>query len=103
MSKWVISNYNNNLDWVKDHTDDYIIYNQGEPINDPKAIQVPHAGSDITDKFSFIIDNYQNLPEVIVMVKGNFLERFITKQEFDKVKDNKTFTPLLTQNHKTYL
>ena len=62
---------------------------------------MPNLGSDIYDKFTFIIDNYDNLPEVAIYTKAN-LFKYITKEEFDKVKDNKEFTPLLTQNHKTY-
>jgi len=99
--KYIISNYNNDLSWVPKYTDDYIIYNQGEPLNDSKVVQVSHRGSDICDKFSWIIDNYNSLPEVVCLCKGN-LFKFITPQEFEKVKDNKVFTPLLTQHHKVY-
>jgi len=100
--KYIISNYNNDISWIKDYTDDYVIYNQGEPIEDKNTIQVPHAGTDIADKFKFIIDNYDNLPEVAVYCKANFLGKSISKEEYEKVKDNREFTPLLTQNHKTY-
>lgn len=101
--KFVISNYNNDLSWIPKYTSDYVIYNQGEPIDNSKSIQVPHAGSDIADKFSFIIQNYENLPDVVTMVKGNFLGRFIRQDEFDLIKNNKTFTPIVTQQHNTYL
>lgn len=100
--KYVISNYNNDLSWITQYTSDYVIYNQGEPIADKNAIQVEHIGTDIYDKLSFIIDNYHNLPEVVCMVKGNFLTRFITPEEFEKIKDNQVFTPILTQHHKVY-
>lgn len=96
----VINNYNNDLSWLKDYSDNYVIYNKGEPIDDPKAIQTPNVGYNIYDYLTFIIDNYDNLPEVTQFTKGNILERHITKEEFDKVCNNKTFTPLLTQHHK---
>lgn len=53
------------------------------------------------DKLSWLVENYDNLPDVFLWSKSN-LFKFITKEEWDKVKDNKVFTPLLTQNHKTY-
>lgn len=99
--KYIISNFNNDLSWISAYTDDYIIYDQSNDSTFPNTIVVPHGGSDIKDKMSYIIDNYDNLPDVFALVKGN-LFKYITKEEFDLVKDNKTFTPLLTQNHRTY-
>lgn len=97
---YVISRYNHDTDWISEYTSDYVLYDRSEePL--PDSIVVPNIGSDIYDKFSFIIDNYDNLPDVAVYTKCN-LFKYITKDEFDKVKDNKTFTPLLTQNHKVY-
>jgi hypothetical protein len=101
--KYIVSKYNENIDWLKDYTDDWIIYDRGnEPLNWKNTIRVQNIGSDIRDKFTFIIDNYDNLPEVAVYTKGN-LFKFISKQEFDLVCNNTTFTPLLTKRHTTYL
>lgn len=90
------------MSWLKDYPEaEFIIYDRSkEPMKD--SIVVPNIGSDIYDKFSYIIENYDNLPEVAIYSKAN-LFNYISKEEFDQVKDNKTFTPLLTQNHKTYL
>jgi len=97
----VVSNYNCNLDWLREYSDNYIIYNRGEKIDDTKAIQVENIGYNIHDYLSFIIENYEKLPDVVQFTKGNILERHITKEEFDEVCNNKTFTPLLTKNHET--
>ena len=51
----------------------------------------------------WIVKNYDDLPPITLFGKANMLERHITKEEFDRVVNNKTLTPLLTQNHKTYL
>ncbi len=100
MSKFIISRFEHDLLWLKDYTDDYVLYDRSEkPL--PNSIVVPNLGSDISDKFSYIIDNYDNLPDVAVYTKAN-LFKYITKEEFDKVKDNQTFTPLLTKYHKVY-
>src|SRR3990167_2684215 len=99
--KYIISRYNQDYNWISEYTDDFVLYDRSEKAA-PNSIVVPNVGSDLYDKFTFIIDNYDNLPDVAVYTKCN-LFKYITKEEFDKVKDNITFTPLLTQNHKTYL
>jgi len=95
--KYILSRYNHDVSWVKEYTDDVVMYDRSEePL--PNSIVVPNIGSDIYDKFTYIIDNYDNLPEVALYSKAN-LFKYITKEEFDKVKDNTTFTPLLSMNH----
>lgn len=98
--KYVISRYNHDIDWVSEYTTDCVLYDRSE-IPAKGSISVPNIGSDLYDKFTFIIDNYENLPPVAVYTKAN-LFKYITKEEFDLVKDNTTFTPLLTKHHKAY-
>lgn len=98
MTKFIISRYNHDLSWLKEYTTDYVLYDRSpQPLKE--AIVVPNLGSDISDKFKFIIDNYDSLPDVGFYIKANIF-KYITREEFDQVKDNKTFTPLLTKNHK---
>lgn len=98
--KFIISRYNHNMDWLKDYPEaEVVIYDRSEDPLD-NSIKVPNIGTDIYDKFTYIIDNYDNLPDVAIYTKAN-LFKYISKEEFDKVKDNKKFTPLLTQKHKT--
>lgn len=99
--KYVVSRFNHDIDWLAEYMDDVVMYDRSsEPA--AGAIVVPNIGSDIYDKFTFIIDNYDNLPEVAVYTKAN-LFKYITKEEWDKICNNTTFTPILTQHHKTYL
>lgn len=98
--KFIISRYNHNTDWIKEYTNNVVMYDRSEnPLEG--SIIVPNIGTDLYDKLTYIIDNYDNLPDIALYSKAN-LFKYITKEEFDKVKDNKTFTPLLTKNHKTY-
>lgn len=98
--KYIISRFNHDLGWLKHYTKDFVLYDRSEkPLEG--AIVVPNIGTDIYDKFTYIIDNYDDLPDVMVLTKAN-LFKYITQTEFDLLKDNKTFTPLLTQNHRTY-
>lgn len=99
--RYIVSRFNHDISWFADYTDDFILYDRSpEPV--PWAIIVPNIGSDIYDKFTYIVENYNNLPDVAVYTKAN-LFKYISKEEFDTLKDNTEFTPLLTQNHITYL
>ena len=88
------------MEWIKDYPDaEFVVYDRSE-VPMAGAIKMPNIGSDLYDKFTYIIDNYDNLPDVAIYSKANIF-KYITKKEFDLLKDNKTFTPLLTQTHKT--
>lgn len=102
----MVSNYNADISWILDYTDNYIIYDRSdtnewiELFDSKKVIKVPNIGWDIYDKFTYIIDNYDNLPETMILTKGNIF-KYITREEFDEICNNESFTPILTKNHKT--
>lgn len=99
--KWIISRYNHDISYLPEYTSDYVLYDRSEePIEG--SIVVPNIGSDLYDKLTYIIDNYDDLPRVAVYTKANIF-KYITKEEFDEIKDNEVFTPILTRQHKTYL
>ena len=99
-TRYVISRFNHDTAWIKDYTDNYVIYDRSEvPVDG--AIVVPNIGTDWYDKLGWIIENYDNLPDVALLTKCNIF-KYITPEEFELIKDNKTFTPILTQNHKVY-
>lgn len=100
--KFIISRYNHDLTWLKAYTKkDYIIYDRSEvPLEG--SIVVPNIGTDIYDKLTYIIDNYDNLPEIAVYTKAN-LFKYITPREFNEIRRTNEFTPLLTRHHHTYL
>ena len=98
--RWVVSRYNHEISYIQDYTNDVILYDRSEiPLDN--AIVVPNMGSDIYDKFSYIIDNYDNLPDCAVYTKANLFD-YIKPREFKKIKDNQTFTPILSLEHHTY-
>ena len=101
MISFIVSRYNQDTNWVAKYAPSMILYDRSDNPQ-PGSIIVPNLGSDLADKFHFIISNYNNLPPVAVYTKANLLEKYITKPEFDKVKNNTWFTPLLTMNHRTY-
>lgn len=87
--------------------EDYLIYDRSDSkeflkdFDQSKIIYTENVGQVDYDKLWYLIDNYDSLPEVFLWGKTN-LFKYITPEEYDKVKDNKVFTPLLTQNHKVY-
>lgn len=107
MLKKILVNYNFTPDkeWIGDT---YIIYDRSDDgidhlkdFDQSKIIKTKNTGQVDYDKLSYLVDNYDNLPEVFLWGKTN-LFKFITKEEYEIVKDNSVFTPLLTQYHKTY-
>lgn len=105
--KYVLINYSFTPTWLKEYTDDYLIYDRSDSkeylkgFDQSKIIYTENIGNVDYDKLRYLVDNYDSLPEVFVWGKTN-LFKYISKEEFDVVKDNKTFTPLLTMHHKTY-
>ncbi len=98
--KYVLTHYSGDWEWVKEYTDDFLIYNRTDE-EIPNSIRRQNVGDADYDKLQYLIDYYYELPDTFLWSKSN-LFKFITKEEFEKVKDNTDFTPLLTQNHKVY-
>ena len=103
----VLVNYNFTPEksWIGD---DYLIYDRSDDgidhlaeFDKSKVIYEENVGQVDYPKLRYLVDNYDNLPEVFLWGKTN-LFKYITPEEYEKLKDNTTFTPLLTQNHNTY-
>ncbi len=98
--KYILTHYQGDWTWANEYTDDLLIYNRSEE-EVPGSITRENVGDSDFDRLSYIIDNYYALPDVFLLAKAN-LFKYISKEEFDLVKDNKDFTPLLTSGHKVY-
>ena len=96
----VVSNYYNDLSWVPEYTDRYGVYDQSDTaIYSPKldtgnVIKSEHLGHNIRDYCTFIIDNYDSLPERTVFVSGNVFPRHIMRDRFDALVNSTVFAPL---------
>jgi len=98
--KYVLTHYSGDWTWIYEETDDFFIYNRTEE-EIPNSVSRENFGDADYDRLSYIIDNYHELPDVFLLSKSN-LFKYCPKEEFDQLKNNQAFTPLLTQNHKTY-
>ena len=87
--------------------DDYLIYDRSDSkdflkdFDQSKIVYTENIGNVDYDKLNYLVNNYDALPGVFLWAKTNIF-KYITPEEYEKVANNKDFTPLLTQNHRTY-
>lgn len=97
---FLIHNFNTVPTELLSYCDDYIIYDCStdkavkEKLKsmDLKVKDVPNTGHNITTYFSYFAENYDNLPEVMCLLKGNMIGRHCSKEFFDRLYDEKSFT-----------
>ena len=96
-----ISNYNNDLSWVSEFGNPHIIYDK--PFNgisakvkypDLNIIEGSSIGYNIHHNTTFIIDNYDKLPDVTVFCKGNVFPRHVSRESFESVVNLRCFAPI---------
>ena len=91
---FVISRFKEDVSWIRDITENYIVYNKGEDdIPDLKSKKIPNLGGNQRDIFHFIHENYDNLPDLMAFVQGD---------PFDHCKDGK-FHDLIKNRSYTHL
>lgn len=105
MFKFLVNyNFTPDKEWIGEN---YLIHDRSDSkeylkdFDQSKIIYEDNRGQVDYPKLNYLVDNYDSLPEVFLWGKTN-LFKYITKEEYEKVKDNKDFTPLLTDSHKTY-
>ena len=83
--KLVVSNHNSDLEWLS-MTYDYgfspentIIYDRSDEEKDwshlGESLRSPNVGENIYDMMRFIVDHYDNLPDISIFIKGNMFQR----------------------------
>lgn len=86
----VVSSFNNDLSWLPRYSDDYLVFEQGSGSGIPPQLDrmklrfMPYGGSNFRDYFSYIIDHYDSLPEVVFLIKGNVFPRHVRQHIFDR-------------------
>ena len=74
----VVARYNESLDWLDNmKTENIVIYNKGEPI-DRKCIKRPNIGREGETFLYHIINNYDNLPDYLILLQGNPFDHFFS-------------------------
>jgi len=91
-----VSYYEGDLSWVEDFCgDNYIVYSKGE-LNSwsPKNYEsIPNVGYNIFSYFKYIVDHYEDLPEIVVFCKNNVFDRHVSEETFKRLCSRQVFTP----------
>jgi len=91
----VVNQYGYDISWIKNYTDDYIIYDKGNTeLEGEKVIKLPNVGHNLHTYFHHIIENYDKLADVTIFVKGDVIPRHCKEEKFLRLINNTTFTPL---------
>lgn len=97
---FIISNYNTDPELYTEYCNDYLIYDQSvDPIIAQKVKEkyekikvVKNSGHNISDYFNFFIEYYNNLPDWMMLAKGNMIGRHISVERFNHSYQNKQYT-----------
>ena len=96
---FVVSAYNNDISWIEEYTDSYIIYDKSHTLEESdKIIRVPNVGYNCYDICHFVVENYDNLPDIVGFLEGNPLDH-CKRETFDKLIYNETFTSIEDYSH----
>lgn len=103
-----ISSFNADLSWVPRYTDNYFVYERGvgsglPPQLDRERVRfVSNNGSNFKDYFNYIIANYENLPDVVYLIKGNVFPRHVRQHVFDTYLNQNIPTSIIDRKvHRT--
>ena len=105
--KAILVNYNFTPTWLLESDLDYHIIDRSDSkewLKDFPQERITYEenwGQVDFPKLCYLADNYDTLPSHFLWGKTN-LFKYISVGEWEKVKDNTSFTPLLTKEHKTY-
>ena len=105
--KAVLINYNHDpQDWWLDYGLKATVFDRSDDgikrtFTADYIYETKNVGDVDHDKLSYLIDNYDSLPEVFLWAKSN-LFKFVDKNYFNDVISLGKFTPLLKFDHKTY-
>ena len=99
---FIISNYNTDPESYLEYCTDYYIYDQSDQAEYKSLMEkkyqkisfVENSGHSITNSCRFFVDNYDHLPERMMLVKGNLIGRHISQEHFDRVYQNRSYTML---------
>jgi len=78
--KYVFTRLREDISWImedKDVFDNSVIYNKGEPLGIENEIMTENVGKDAGSHLKFIIDNYDNLPDVCVFSQAKINDHYL--------------------------
>jgi hypothetical protein len=94
-----VARYNENLYWLKDYAKNVVVYNKTDNLNNlgfKKVINIEPIGLETYSFFSYIIDYYENLPDVVVFVQGKIEDHLGADNHRHSANDKKNVSVYLT-------
>ena len=81
----IVSRFNEDIEWIEvlKEKHNVIIFNKGSLLDN--TISLENVGREAHTYVQYIIDNYNNLPEVVLFIQGNPFDHNITSQSFDQL------------------
>ncbi len=97
---FVVSAWNNDVSWIKDYTDRYIIYDKSHNLDtrEYNILRTPNVGFNCHDICHFIVENYEFLPPLTAFLEGNPFDH-CRRETFDKLIYNNYFTSIEDYSH----
>lgn len=78
--KYIFARYKEDISWFSNDNEimeNAIIYNKGEPLNIENEIFLKNVGRDPGSFFQFIVDYYDNLPDICIFSQGKINDHYI--------------------------
>lgn len=106
VTKAVVVNYNfSPNDWWKDYGMEALVYDRSddgiERKFDANVIKTQNRGNVDLDKLDFLIEHYDDMPEVFFWGKSNIF-KYVSEDTLAEALHAGAFAPLLKYDHKTY-
>lgn len=84
----VVARYSENISWLRSEVKNCIIYNKGNKLNLSNEIMLKNVGRESHTYLHYIINYYENLPEVVVFTQGCISDhRNLTLKDLMNMKD----------------
>lgn len=105
--KACLINYCFDPDWLEEYSFDLDLYDRSDDgierslTKYGRVFKTPNRGDVDHDKLNWLVENYDNLPDVFLWGKSNIF-KYVDKDYFDNALRENKFSPLLKQDHKTY-
>jgi len=70
---FVVSRYNEDINWVKKISYKYVLYNKGpdDILSDIKYKKLPNVGREAHTYLTYLVDNYNSLPDYVGFLQGD--------------------------------
>lgn len=105
--KACLVNYCYDPEWLKEYALEATIYDRSDDgverdLTKYGAVyKTPNLGDVDADKLGYLIENYDNLPDVFLWSKTNIF-KYVDKDSLDEALKYQVFAPLFRKDHKTY-